>query len=417
MRFLHLADVHLDTGFESRSERIRRALRDASRRALEGAVTLAIEGGVDAVLIAGDLFDGDRLSFETERFLLAELERLGEAGIPVVYATGNHDPGRGELRAHALEWPENVFLLRESEPVRVPVEGAGGSPVGFVTGAGHETSHETRDLAGAFPDPGGELPEVALLHTQVVGARTSDRHDPYAPAELDTLRRSGFDYWALGHVHVRQALSDDPPIHYPGNLQGRNPRETGPKGGLLVTLGEGAGPEVTFHPLGPIRWETVRVDGIGEARSLKELEGAMARRWEEARTEDPGAPGTEWILRVELSGPSPLHRELSRDDDVATLEEELGPRLGALDVDVRATGVHAPISVDEHRERQDVLGEALALAGTARDEPETLASLRPEVLAGVAEGDVDDARAYLRELAEGLERDIVARLRREDGNA
>ncbi len=76
MRFLHVADVHLDTSFAGRSEAVRRRLREASREAFRRAVDVALQEEVDAVLIAGDLFDGDRLSFETERFLLEQVGRL-----------------------------------------------------------------------------------------------------------------------------------------------------------------------------------------------------------------------------------------------------------------------------------------------------------------------------------------------------
>jgi len=93
MRFLHIADVHLDTSFAGRSEEVRARLREASRQAFRNAVDLAIREDVHALLIAGDLFDGDRLSFQTERFLLEQVGRLNDQGISVVYATGNHDPG------------------------------------------------------------------------------------------------------------------------------------------------------------------------------------------------------------------------------------------------------------------------------------------------------------------------------------
>ena len=95
MRFIHAADVHLDSPCSSRSETVRQKLRDASRLAFRRLVDLALAERVDVVLIAGDLFDDERLSFQTERFLLEQLHRLDSEEIPVVYATGNHDPGRG----------------------------------------------------------------------------------------------------------------------------------------------------------------------------------------------------------------------------------------------------------------------------------------------------------------------------------
>ncbi|MGD8873441.1 MAG: DNA repair exonuclease, partial [Gemmatimonadota bacterium] len=105
MRFLHVADVHLDTSFAGRSESVRRRLREASREAFRRAVDLAIREEVHAFLIAGDLFDGERLSFTTERFLLDQASRLADHGITVVYATGNHDPGAPGAGPRSLAWP------------------------------------------------------------------------------------------------------------------------------------------------------------------------------------------------------------------------------------------------------------------------------------------------------------------------
>ncbi|NLM94171.1 MAG: DNA repair exonuclease, partial [Firmicutes bacterium] len=111
MRFVHLADAHLDTPFYGQGEDLRRRLREAARTSFSQAVDWALERRADAFLIAGDLFDNDLLSFATERFLLGEMSRLQEGGIQVFYATGNHDPGQAGYRAHALPWPKNVTLF------------------------------------------------------------------------------------------------------------------------------------------------------------------------------------------------------------------------------------------------------------------------------------------------------------------
>ena len=95
MRFLHLADVHLDTPFAGRSDGVRRRLQEASREALNRAVSCALAERVHAVLLAGDLFDGERLSFQTERFLLEELARLAEARRPVRVRYGKPRSGPG----------------------------------------------------------------------------------------------------------------------------------------------------------------------------------------------------------------------------------------------------------------------------------------------------------------------------------
>ena len=401
MRFLHLADLHLDTSFATRSASVRERLREATRRALEAAVQLALREEVDAVLIAGDLFDGERLSFYTERYLTRTLGQLTSQGIHVVYVTGNHDPGGPSGPAARIGWPEGMTLISEPEPRQVPIH-RDGRLVGRVTGAGHGSSRESDDLSARFPHPQGDVPEVALLHTQVVGARGEGDHDRYAPSELSRLRASGFDYWALGHIHVRQAVSTDPAIHYSGNLQGRHPGERGPRGGLLVELAPPAAPRVEFVELAPIRWETLELDGLETASTLTALTDRVRSAWEEERRADPGLPGAQWLLRVVLRGPCPLHRELATADDRAHLARELEASLDLLEAEIRAEGVRPPLDPASHSERVDVLGEALRLVAALQDpdgpSPSAALELTPDELAGLDDGDPDP---YLRELLRG----------------
>lgn len=410
MRFLHIADVHLDTAFSGRSETVRKRLRDASREAFRAAVDLAIREDVHALLIAGDLFDGERLSFQTERFLLDQLARLHDHRITVVYATGNHDPGGSDAGPRSLVWPRNVRVARDATPRRFLIPDHQGAAVGHVTAAGHPDPHVAADLSRAFPLPEGERPEVALLHTQVHSSIGSDAHHPYAPSELTYLRHAGYDYWALGHVHVRQQLSDDPPIWYAGSLQGKSHAEQGERGGLLVDLSDRAAPQVAFRALAPVRWETIEVDRLDAVDSLDALERAVQVAWQSAREEDPGLGGVEWMVRVALSGPCPLWAELRDGEDVEVLATELRDILGALDVTVITERVHPVIPIDEHRGRTDVLGEALRMAEAIERGEHTLAGLDASELAGARSDDPRAVAAYTRGLLAGSEGEIAARL-------
>ena len=405
MRFIHAADIHLDTAFSSRSDRVRARLREASRVAFRRLVDLALAEGVDAVLLSGDLFDDGRLSFHTERFLLEQLHRLEQAGIPVVYATGNHDPGREGRSSGDLAWPDNVTVARGHEPVRITVENSRGDAVGVVTAAGHETAAEMDDLSVAFPSPEGLLPEVAVLHTQVVDSPGAADHARYAPSRLEALKSTGFDYWALGHVHKRSCLCEHPGIHYPGNLQGRTHGERGAKGCLLVDLPAGGPPSVEFKELAPIRWEDVDVRDPTDASTLDSLVRAVASRWDDV-VEGTGIEG--WIVRIRLSGATPLWRELSREEDLEHLREELMHRLGLLDVTLHIGGVHPEIQVGEHAAREDVLGQALRLVASVRSGETALADLPTDLLIGLGEKDAVDE--YVTTLLHGAEEEVLSRM-------
>lgn len=416
MRFIHISDVHLDTAFAGRSDALRSRLRHASLQAFERCASTAITEEVDALLIAGDLIDGPYLSFETERFLLRQLRRLTESGIAVVYATGNHDPGTGH-RAAGLAWPDGVTVIARGDPVTVPIHRLGSpEPAGHVTGAGHATAHESDDLSRRLrPATDTRLPQVALLHTQVATAAARRAHHPYAPSTLEHLRGAGFHYWALGHVHLRQELSGTPPIHYSGNLQGRNPRETGPKGGLLVDLTDPTGPLVEFREFAPVRWEKVTVSTLAGASTLDEVAGEVVRAWEEARAADPGSEGTEWMVAVELAGPSPMWRQLREPQELETIEDEVARRLGAVGAEVRAR-THPGVRPDEHVDRRDVLGATLRLCRGAADGSEEF-GLTETDLAGFDPERDPTVGDYLRRLLAGGEEEILERMLKREGSS
>ncbi|MGD8873050.1 MAG: hypothetical protein PVJ80_15860, partial [Gemmatimonadota bacterium] len=346
----------------------------------------------------------------TERFLLDQASRLADHGITVVYATGNHDPGAPGAGPRSLAWPSNVQVVGDATPRRVLIHDAAGEPVGYVNAVGHASDHESEDLSRLLPRPAGELPEVGLLHTQVHSSIGSEEHHAYAPSELAYLMRGGYDYWALGHVHLRQELAEDPPIWYSGSLQGRTHADRGERGALLVDLSDRTAPLVSFRPLAPVRWDTVRVEHLEELESLDELERHVQLAWQAQRAEDPGAADAGWMVRVILSGPSPLWATLRVEEDRDLLARELTELLGALEVVVDADGVHPVLALDDHRERVDVLGEALRLAGSVRRGESRLAGLDPGDLAGVTSDDSAAVDRYVRDLVADIDGEIAARL-------
>jgi len=414
LRIVHAADIHLDTPYRRHDEAVRARLREAGREAFARLIDLALERQADALLIAGDLFDNDLLTLATERVLVDELMRATTAGLTVVYATGNHDPGRANYRAMGIDWPaERFHLVASRQPRQIAVE-RDGEVMGWVVAAGHQTPREDRDLAATFPPAPRPEPAVGLLHAQVTSAAAAEQHDRYAPAALDSLDPS-YAYWALGHIHHRQEVRRDPPVHYPGNLQGRHFGEDGAKGALVVTLERGAAPDVEFEPLAPVRWETLEPVGLEAARNLTGIHAAVGAAFNARRGDAPS--DQEWILRVDLRGPSPLAPLLASGDERAELAAQLREDLGVLDVEVRDRGLYRPVDIGAHRDQPHLLGQTLALLTRAATDDAALEGITPTELAASQGGDAAERRDYLRDLLRDLDAEAAVRLLRESETA
>lgn len=414
LRIVHAADIHLDTPYRRHDEAGRARLREAGRAAFTRLIDLALERQADALLIAGDLFDNDWLTLATERVLVDELTRATSAGLTVVYATGNHDPGRANYRAMGIDWPKERFhLVASRQPRQIAIEREG-EVVGWVVAAGHQTPREDRDLAATFPAAPGPEPAVGLLHAQVMSAAAAEHHDRYAPAALDSLDPS-YAYWALGHIHQRQQVRPDPPVHYSGNVQGRHFGEDGAKGALVVTLDRGAAPEIEFEPLAPVRWETLEPGGLDAAHTLPDAKAAVVAAFR--RPQDDAPADQEWILRVDLTGASELASLLADADECAELAAQLREDLGVLDVEVRDRGLHRPVDVESHRDQPHLLGQTLALLEKAKSDDTVLDRIAPEDVAGGDRGNATEHRKYLRDLLRDLDAEAAVRLLRESESA
>jgi len=322
-RFIHSADWHLDAPFRGLSglpPALFARIRDSSFRALDALVDLAIREGVDFVLASGDLFDAADRSLRAQLKFQQAAERLAACGIPLIAVHGNHDPLSGYRASLAL--PETVRIFGGDRVETFVVTGRDGEPLAAVSGISYARAAVTDNLAAAFPKPDGSLFAIAMLHTNVDGDAA---HDNYAPSTLAQLSRSGYDYWALGHVHTRKVLSENPWIVYPGNLQGLSIRETGAKGALLVDVDADGRARPTFRPLHAVRWERVRVS-IDGLRDEQELKDAVERALLAEAEREPGVPV---VARLVLEGRGPLHRPLAEGTMPAELAEALRERFAS----------------------------------------------------------------------------------------
>jgi DNA repair exonuclease SbcCD nuclease subunit len=245
---------------------------------------------------------------------------------------------------------------------------------------------------------------VGCLHTQIDTARGAERHARYAPSTRADYERLGYAYFALGHVHQPGPAVDGLPVFYAGNLQGRNARESGAKGGWLVEAHPGASSEPRFVRLGPVRWARVRVETLPADVSIAALADALGRRIAAERE----SPDEELAVVVEIAGETPLARRLRSPEERTALEDELAAGTGALEVQLRDEGLSLPIDRHLLRDSPSVIASTLDLVDRAAHDDALLLSLAPEPL---ARGVRDEAArlAHLRELLAELPEDLVQR--------
>lgn len=412
-RFLHVADVHLDTPFQSRDQDFRSMLQDSLRKAFESCIDLALSRDVHAVLIAGDLFDSGTLSFTSEKLITQQMERLNEAGIKVFYAPGNHDPLKSHSRAAHINWPSNVHVFNSNIPLKVPVLDETGRVMAFIIGAGHEGAREAKNLAEGFPFAEGGTPHIGLLHTYVTGLSCSSGYDRYAPCTILDLAGKGYNYWALGHIHAREEIHKDPYIIYPGSLMGRDPSETGQKGAYLVKIKDGAGITAEFVPISPLVWETVNINNLICADSIASLENIICSHILKLIEEEEKQK--QMLLRVRLSGRCPKYLELRDEYNIRELEESIKASLGLKHLEIDAEGVVRPVDVGTFKEQPHVLGTALSIIDMLKEDDSLLLKLSPGEVAGIEAGRGQDEKIkYLRSLIEDMDFEAAACLLRED---
>ncbi|MGA0564829.1 metallophosphoesterase family protein [Ancylobacter sp. VNQ12] len=314
-RFVHTADIHLDSPLRSlalRDPELAELIGNATRRAFVRIVDLCLDEQVDALLIAGDLYDGDQTSMKTARFLAEQLRRLHEAGIRVFIIRGNHDALARITKELVL--PESVKLFSgRAEAVEVD-RARGGRPI-VIHGLSFAQPHAPESLLGKYRPVVDGAVNIGMLHTSLGGA---PGHDLYAPCSLAELQATGFDYWALGHVHKRSVVEQRGAVVMPGMPQGRDINEAGAKSVTLVTIDDDRSVHIEQRSTSIAQFERVAVDATG-LEDWREFVAAVTRALEKGRD---AARSEHLVARLQVTGATPLAWRLRRDADLLKTEAD-----------------------------------------------------------------------------------------------
>jgi len=269
---------------------------------------------------------------------------------------GNHDPLDG-WKAN-LKWPDLAHIFG-ADRVESVVYGRDGEAQAIIHGVSFGKAEVRDNLAVRFGRQDSPLFQVGLLHCNV-GSNTG--HENYAPCTRQDLELSGLDYWALGHVHNRQILSERGPcVVYSGNTQGRHINESGPRGCFLVSVDDSGDVEARFVPTDVVRWQSadLSIEGIPDIDGLID---EVSRCLLDVQGESDGRPT---ICRLTLTGRGPMHNALQRPgylDDLAEQLRRFGMSLSPLvwPADFRLrTGPE--IDLEARRRAEDIVGDCLRL--------------------------------------------------------
>ena len=171
-RFLHAADIHLDSplrGLHRYEGAPQEEIRHAARRALANLVDLALKESAAFVLIAGDLYDGNWKDHRTGLFFVSQMVRLRAAGISVFLIAGNHDAANRMTRS--LPLPENVRMFDHRKAETVKIESLGVA----IHGQSFAAQAIMEDLSAAYPPAIGGLLNIGLLHTCEAAMKDTSR--------------------------------------------------------------------------------------------------------------------------------------------------------------------------------------------------------------------------------------------------
>lgn len=418
-RFVHTADIHLDSPLKSlalRNGALAEMIGDATRAAFVALVDLCLDEQVDALVIAGDLYDGDQTSMKTARFLASQMERLHDGGIAAFVVRGNHDAMSRITNELILPDTVKVFGGR-AEAVEIHRDGLDIA----VHGLSFAKPHAPESLLPKFRRPLPDAINIGIMHTSLAGA---PGHDIYAPCSVADLHGWGFDYWALGHIHARAQHEGARTVVMPGIPQGRDINEAGPKSVSLVTILDDRRIVVEARATSVAQFERIAVD-LSTAQSWREAIGLIERALMAGRER---IAADHLVGRLILQGATPLAFRLRRDRDLLLGEvEQRAERLGRTWIDKIELATTAPApagavpSADPVVELDALMRTEIAARHATREAlrelVETVRDDLPAEARGFGGDDEAAFEAFLDRLLDEGREDVVARLKAGEGEA
>lgn len=404
IQLLHISDVHLNAGYANKNENVRHKLRDGLTKAVKNAVDYTLDNRLEGIIIAGDFFEHDKISFKDEFFVLEHFSRILENNQKIFYVSGNHDPMKTAEFLQTLRKHENFYHFDDDEIRIESITSREGQPYKVVA-VGHKSKNEKRNLIKNFPIKSDQEVWIGIGHASVPSALSTSEKESYMAVALSQIESLNYDYFALGHIHIRQKLTQK--IAYSGNIQGLNIKETGPKGGILVQLDSGVThlEDVNFNTIGWIQIESSIPNSLS---SLHELQDFLVSRIMES-IEESQLAARQLIVRVHLIGKTILKSYFEDKSDIAYMLEMIKEKTGILSLELKSDKLRRIVEIESLINEQTVLSQMIHRIKDNAYEPELLNKLL-DLPIFTSKDATEDRIEYIKQLQEILLEEVVERM-------
>lgn len=265
MKFIHAGDIHLGNPFigldAQLPDNLKQLVQQSTHQAFMKMINDALTEKVDLLLLPGDFYSASESSPRLQELVQSAFLKLNQAGIQVFLSLGNHD-FEANTSQH-LPWPENVYIFDQHVETTYHTTASGEKIA--VTGFSYQSQRQMTPVIDEFPTRDQAVDYHLGMYHGAVGVTG----EPYAPFKVTDMLEKGYDYWALGHIHVRQTLNTRPFIGYSGSIQGLNRKEVGPKGYYIVDTANQLRP--IFREAETILWDKPQLESVKNEDDLQEM--------------------------------------------------------------------------------------------------------------------------------------------------
>ena len=231
MRFVHIADMHFDIPFTSLNavENLGEKRRIEQRNAFKKVIEYIKENSIEYLFIAGDFYEHDYVKKSTIDYISKLFLEIPNC--KVFITPGNHDPYIKNSYYDTYEFPDNVYIFRNSRIEKYEDENVNIYGMAFTEFFMEESPLEN------FALPISNKPNILIAHCDLNGVKDKEgfSYNPILESKLNSL---GFDYGALGHIH-KNNLDNKNKIYYPGSTVSLGFDELGEHGMIVGDISKG----------------------------------------------------------------------------------------------------------------------------------------------------------------------------------